>query len=410
MLSEVVMPSLGATGGDVVLEEWLVKEGDFVKAGSPLFVVTTDKATVEVEAFRDGYARALLVEPGTSVAIGAPVAILADTPDEPLDERVTDLASPEMAASGEPSLSASDGQQMTIQPTSPTGRILASPLARRMAKERGIDLALVQGSGQQGQILKRDIERTIEAPPRSSPQVAGGVRRVRVSPMRRAIAERTQRSNTEAPHFYATATIDMTEAKSLLEQAALEAKQNKWQAPSITDLTVRAATLSLHRVPQLNASYQGDEVLYYADINVGLVVGLDEGMLVPVIHHADHKNLYTLAALTRRLRERATKGELSGSDLSGGTFTVSNLGMFGLDSFTAVINPPEAGILALGAVREQPAVFEGQIVARALMTATLSVDHRVVDGVTAARFMDTFKQLLENPVRLVLDGPEEPTA
>ena len=165
--------------------------------------------------------------------------------------------------------------------------------------------------------------------------------------------------------------------------------------------------MALRQTPQINASFQGDEILYFEDIHIGLVVGLSEGMLVPVIRHADRKNLYTLAATTRRLRDKATAGKLSESELTGSTFTISNLGMFGVDSFFAVINPPEAAILALGSVRLQPAVWEGQVVPRELMTATLSADHRLVDGITAARFLGEFKEILENPIRLALEPIKE---
>ncbi len=405
MISEVVMPALGATGGDVVLDAWLVKVGGWVKAGEPLFAVTTDKASVEVEAFRDGYVRELRAEPGDVVGIGAVVAILADSLDEPLEAPVRVA---EVQEAGPPTPPPGDEKP---RPT-PASRILASPLARRIAREEGIDLASLGGSGRKGAILKRDVMRAIESRQRTAPgaRIERGqlppARREPVSPMRRAIAARTQQSKAQAPHFYAAITVDMTAGKALLKAAAAEAARNGWQAPTLTDLVIRAAALALRRVPQLNASYQGDELLYYEDINIGLVVGLPDGMIVPVIHQADRKNLFALATVTRRLKERAMSGELSSTELSGATFTLSNLGMFGLDSFVAVINPPEAGILALGAVAERPAVREGRIVPRWQMTATLSVDHRIVDGISAARFMDEFRQLLEKPVRLALEPPE----
>lgn len=396
MISDIIVPDLGATGRDVTLVEWLVKAGDAVQAGQPLFVVSTDKATVEVEAFRSGVVRELRAEAGASVPIGTTVAVLADTVDEPLPEHVGPLAS----AAGAPP---------TPTPVAPH-RILASPLARRIAREEGIDLAAVTGSGKQGQILKRDVLQAVEQHSITSPARDEGVRRQTVSPMRRAIAERTQRSKAEAPHFTAVITVDMKGALALRRQAAAWAEQKGWAAPSLSDVCIRAAALTLREIPELNASLQGDEILTYEAINIGLVVGLPEGMLIPVVQRADEHNLFTLAGITRRLKARAAGGQLSQSELSGGTFTVSNLGMFGLDSFTAVINPPEAGILALGAVRGLPAVRNGRLVPRPLMTATLSVDHRLVDGVVAARFVATFKELLESPLRLVLDAPQETPA
>lgn len=199
----------------------------------------------------------------------------------------------------------------------------------------------------------------------------------------------------------------MSEAKSFLSEIKVYAKRKGWSAPTITDLSIRAAALALSQSPQINASFQGEEIIYFDYINIGLVIGLPEGILVPVIHYADRKSLYTLAAMTTRLKEKVKTGTISDQDLNGGTFTISNLGMFGLDSFTAVINPPEAGILALGAVKQVPAVWNGHIVPRWLMTAVLSVDHRVVDGIVAARFLDEFRQLLEHPVVLTLVAPED---
>jgi pyruvate dehydrogenase E2 component (dihydrolipoamide acetyltransferase) len=230
---------------------------------------------------------------------------------------------------------------------------------------------------------------------------------VAVTGMRRSIAQRTYLSKSEIPHYYASVTIDMSEAKSFLAETKAYAERKGWSAPTITDLSIQAAALALNQSPQINASFQGEEIIYFDDIHIGLVIGLTEGILVPVIHHANRKSLYTLAAITTRLKEKIKTGTISNQDLIGSTFTISNLGMFRLDSFTAVINPPEAGILALGAVKQMPAVWNGQIVPRWLMTAVLSVDHRVVDGIVAARFLDEFRQLLEHPVVLTLATPED---
>ena len=413
MISKVIIPDLGSTGSDVTLEEWLVQLGERVKAGQPLFVVTTDKATVEVEAFREGVLRHILAEAGERLSTGAVVALLADSMEEEIGE-------PEPAqkpGAAAPSLTNRPATASTPQ----TGdRILVSPLARRMAAQSGIDLTSLRGSGSGGQILKRDVESAlapqvaaVAAKDAAEPHFAAQeltprrAEREPLSPMRRAVAERVQRSNTEIPHFDAAITIDMSAALEFRQQTVKLAGERGWEKPSITDLCIKAAALTLRQYPALNASFDGDAMLTFADINIGLVVGLDEGMLVPVIHAADQINLFTLAAATRQLRAHAETGQLSASDLSGGTFTLSNLGMYGLDSFSAVINPPQAGILALGAVKEQPAAVDGALVVRPLMTATLSVDHRVVDGITAARFVETFKEMLENPIRLTIDPPQE---
>lgn len=394
MIYDIVIPALGATGSDVVFEEWLAQPGQFVKFGSALFVVTTDKATVEVEAFRDGYLRETLISPGATVPVQTVVGRLADTLDEPLSTR------PPGDEVVEERINQTDEPLMTGDNRS--RRILASPLARRMAAELGLDLSSIKASGSQGQILKRDIAHLVE-----KTSVEGGVVRVPLSPMRREIAQRTQRSNSEAPHFHGAVVIDMTEAKVLLNQVATWAEENNLTSPTITDLALRAAALALQQTPALNVSFHGEEILYFEDIHIGVVIGLAEGMLIPVLRHADRLNLFALAATTRRLRAAAEAGRLSNSHLSGATFTVSNLGMYGLDSFSAIINPPEAGILALGAAKEQPAAWHGSLTLRWQMTATLAVDHRAVDGITMAKFLSEFKHLLENPLSLALETFQE---
>jgi pyruvate dehydrogenase E2 component (dihydrolipoamide acetyltransferase) len=379
----------------MVFEEWRVQPGQFVKSGSALFVVTTDKATVEVEAFRDGYLRETQVSPGAIVSVQMVIGRMTDTLEEPLSD-----GSVREAVGMEDRITQTDDLPKTGN--GHPRRILASPLARRMAAELGLELASIKASGSEGQILKRDIMRSAE-----QTRVEGGVRRIPLSPMRRAIAQRTQQSNTEVPHFHGSAVIDMTEAKVMLKQAVAWAEKNKWVAPTLTDLSLHAAALALRQTPALNASFRGEEILYFDNIHIGLVIGLPEGMLIPVVRHADRLNLFALAATTHRLRTGAVAGQLSSSELSGATFTVSNLGMYGLDSFTAVINSPEAGILSLGAAKEQAATWQGNITVRWQMTATITVDHRVVDGITVAKFLDEFKQLLENPLFLALEIPQE---
>jgi pyruvate dehydrogenase E2 component (dihydrolipoamide acetyltransferase) len=402
LIYDIVIPALGATGDDVVLEEWLAQPGQFVKSGSALFVVTTDKATVEVEAFRDGYLRETLISPGVMVPVQTVVGRLADTLDEPMNSGVQGEA---VAATKRivQTIKTSGDEAVKIDELH-SERKLASPLARRMAVELGLDISSIKPSGSKGQILKRDIERTME-----QKRPDGGVRRVPLSPMRRAIAQRAQKSNTEVPHFHGSVLVDMTEAKVILKQLAAWAERNNLASPTITDLALRAAAMALRQTPALNASFRGEEILYFDDIHLGVVIGLTEGMLIPVVRHADRLNLFTLAATTRQLRTAAETGQLLSSQLSGATFTVSNLGMFGLDSFNAVINPPEAGILALGSAKEQPSAWQGGLSLRWQMTATLAVDHRVVDGITLAKFLDKFKQLLENPLSLSIETPQEGT-
>jgi pyruvate dehydrogenase E2 component (dihydrolipoamide acetyltransferase) len=395
LIYNIVIPSLGATGDDVVLEEWRVQPGQFVKNGSALFVVTTDKATVEVEAFHDGYLREMLISPGATVPVKTVIGRMTDTLEEPLSDD-----SPGVEVRTEERVIKTNESPVTSNEHS--RRRLASPLALRMAQELGLDLSSIKASGSQGQILKRDIVSAVEQTP-----MEGKVRRIPLSPMRRAIAQRTQLSNAEVPHFHGSVVIDMTDAKAMLKQVSSVAERNGWAVPTITDLSVRAAAMALRQTPALNASFRGEEILYFDDVHIGVVIGLADGMLIPVVHHADRLNLFTLAATTRMLRTGAENGQLSSSQLSGATFTVSNLGMYGLDSFSAVINPPEAGILALGAAKEQPAAWQGNSVLRWQMTATLAVDHRAVDGITVAKFLNEFKQLLENPLSLALEAHQE---
>jgi pyruvate dehydrogenase E2 component (dihydrolipoamide acetyltransferase) len=238
--------------------------------------------------------------------------------------------------------------------------------------------------------------------------MAAGVKREPITAMRRAIAHRTQQSKQEIPHFYAAVSVDMSAAVTLLSEAVEWAQKKEWPSPTITDLCLQAMAVTLGDFPDLNTRFEEEEILYYQEVNIGLVVGIEEGgMLVPIVHNADRPNLHTLATITRRLRGRAEKGILSESSLSGGSLSLSNLGMYGLESFSAVINPPQAGMLALGAVRELPVVHEGGITARPMMKATLSVDHRLVDGIVAAHYLATWKELLEEPSRLMPELPEE---
>jgi len=437
VIYRVIVPDVGATGGDVTLSKWLVKPNDFVKAGSPILVVTTDKADMEIEAFCDGYIREILLPEGNSVKLGVGVAMMADTLEEPLSPpaphevaRVVQTSSQFMSTIGppgrelpqeppicpsaaEPALPTDEAAQSRRILDNTPGRVQASPLARQVARELGIELASLQGSGEGGLIHRHDVLSAASRQKRLGLQTASPVssqrvvRRTPLSRMRKAIAERTQCSKSEVPHFYVTAVIDMTDALAFLEQAATLAEENHWVKPTLTDLGLRAAALALRHTPELNSSLQREEIVYFEDVNIGVVVALEEGMIIPVVRHADRKDLYTLAATMRQLREKATGGALRTSELTGSTLTLTNLGMFGVESFLAVINPPEAAILALGAARKRPVVWKAQIVPRVEMTVALSADHRLVDGVVAARFLNEFKDLLENPQRLTAEARKD---
>jgi pyruvate dehydrogenase E2 component (dihydrolipoamide acetyltransferase) len=392
MISQVIIPDLGATGGDVILEEWLAEPGQDIKSGQALYVVATDKATVEVESFRDGVLHSILVQEGESVPIGTVIALVADSIDEQFKKPENEII--EHRTPSVPSTLPQATQK-------PGERILASPLARRIAAEENVSLESLDGSGTKGQILKRDVIAALNA--LETFKSPAGIQQKPLSPMRRSIAERTLLSKSQIPHFYTNTTIDMQAAISFRHQALDLAESKGLSKPTITDLCIRATALALKEFPQLNARFDGQRIDLYQDINIGLVVGLDEGMLIPVIQVADQLDLFSLAAATREARLRAETGQLQSSDLGKGTFTISNLGMFEIDSFTAVINPPEVGILALGKIQERPAAVDGTIVPRPQMIAILSVDHRVIDGILAAQFLTEIKELLEHPYRLALD-------
>jgi pyruvate dehydrogenase E2 component (dihydrolipoamide acetyltransferase) len=396
MISKVIIPDLGATGGDVILEEWLVESGEVIQSGQALYVIATDKATVEVEAYRDGILHTILVQGGESVPLGTVIALLADSIDEQIE--LAEYKPQEITTVPETEIS----QVVTRQSG---GRILASPLARRIAAQENVNLASLDGSGLKGQILKRDVIAALNA--QETLELPNGVQQIPLSSMRRSIAERTSASKSQIPHFYTQTTIDMQAATLLRHQALEIAERNNLPKPTITDLCFRTAALTLGEFPQLNARFDGQRIGLYQDINIGLVVGLAEGMLIPVIQNVDQLDLFSLADATRGARLRAEAGQLHSRDMGEGTFTISNLGMYDIDSFTAAINPPEVGILALGKIQEQPAIVNGAIVARPLMIATLSVDHRVVDGILAARFLTALKETLENPIRLESDISQE---
>lgn len=406
MIFEIVIPDLGATGGGVTFEEWLVKPNEFVNAGQPLFVITTDKATVEVEAYSKGFIRKLIASPGTQLEFGHVVALMSDSLEEPV----------EIPGEGidviEPSSPSLKSRKMGDELVHTKDRILASPLAKRMAIEAGLDISQIPGTGKQGQVTKRDIEAHIRehkttVSSHMSPALPRVEKRLPISNIRRSISQRTQESKSRIPHFYGTITIDMDTAMDFLESAAEYTNQRGWQKPTITDLALRATSLALQQTPQINASFREQEVVYYQDINIGIIVSLEDGIIIPVLHQVDRKNLYTIAAMTQQLKEKSRSRTLSSSELTGSTFTLSNLGMFGLDSFTAVINPPEAGVLALGAVQRLPIIRNERIIPGWQMTCVLSVDHRLVDGTEAAKFLSELKYLLENPACLVLEAPEE---
>jgi pyruvate dehydrogenase E2 component (dihydrolipoyllysine-residue acetyltransferase) len=404
MATNVIMPSLGFDMTEGKIARWLKKEGERVDKGQAIAEIETDKATVEIEANASGVLKKIVVPPEQTVPIGTVIGVIGE-PNEAVPEKIPEQAGASQTAEP-PSRAPQQGGNGKEEPVAETGetRIKASPLARRMAKQAGIDLAQVRGSGPGGRIMERDIQAAQTAPkpapaPAAAPaaQTAGSVP---LNKMRQAIARRMTESKTTAPHFYVTVEIHMAEAMKTREQLnAVAADADKI---SVNDLIVAAAARTLVKFPNFNASFHNGALETHAQVNIGIAVALDDGLITPVLRDANKKTLKAIAAESKALGERARTNKLRADDLGAGTFTVSNLGMFGVDEFIAIINPPEAAILAAGAVTPRAIVVDGSVRAAPMMKATLSTDHRVADGAQAARFMQEFKKLLENPVNLLI--------
>jgi pyruvate dehydrogenase E2 component (dihydrolipoamide acetyltransferase) len=414
------------------ITKWVKKEGDKISSGEAVAEVETDKSNLEVEAYEDGYLLKIVVPENESAPVGAPIAYLGEKGEKveaPAQQPKPVAAAPAPAATApSPSTPAPAAAQKTSapgpaapRPQAPAqvvpfrrdgdrraeeGRLRASPLAKRMAEERGLDLAGLQGSGPQGRIIKRDIEEALThgaAAPRlvPSPGVPLSVERrepqvVPISSMRRVIAQRLADVKPGVPHFYLTVEIEMDAAMQIRDEAkALDSKV------SVNDIVVKAAAIALRRMPKVNVSLQGDQVLQYQNVDVGIAVAIEEGLITPIILDADQKGLAAISAEARDLAERARKRALKPQEYTGGSITISNLGMFGVDSFVAVINPPQAAIVAVGQVAEKAVVRNGQVVIRKIMTATLSGDHRIIDGALGAEYLRELKGLLEHPMRLL---------
>ncbi len=406
MATNVIMPSLGFDMTEGKLARWLKQEGEHVEKGQPIAEIETEKATVEIEASASGVLRKIIVQPEKTVPIGTVIGIIGE-PNEALPE-IAPAAAPAMTTAAAPAPPRGNGGQREVVVAPTEERVKASPIARKMAAEAGIDLAAIKGTGPGGRVMDRDVQAAIAARGAPRPPLPSGegqrgeVATVPLNKMRQAIARRMTESKTTAPHFYVTVEIDMAEAMKMREQ--LNAAASEEEKISVNDLIVAAVARTLLKYPTFNASYRNDALEMHPQINIGIAVALDEGLITPVLHDADKKSLKTIAQESRALSARARANRLRADDLTGGTFTVSNLGMFGVDEFSAIINPPEAAILAVGAVTRQPVVIGSEVQIAPLMKATLSVDHRVADGAQAARFLHEFKTLLSNPMNLLLVG------
>ncbi|PTX18386.1 pyruvate dehydrogenase E2 component (dihydrolipoamide acetyltransferase) [Pontibacter mucosus] len=433
--SVIRMPKMSDTMTEGVLVSWLKKQGDKVKSGDVLAEVETDKATMELESYEDGTLLYIGVNEGDAVPIDAIIAIIGEegadykallsgaTSTSDRQEREENAQTDEAIQTSVDATTSEKATGTTVpaqgaevqEVASDNGRVKASPLAKRVAKEKGYNLAQIKGSGEGGRIVLRDVENFSPsaapqqaAAPQAKPAApapaaipgapAEAYEEVNVSQMRKVIARRLAESKFSAPHFYLTMEIDMDKAM----EARASINEVSPVKVSFNDLVIKAAAAALRQHPAVNSSWLGDKIRYNKHINIGVAVAVEEGLLVPVVRNADYKSLSAIAAEVKDLGGKAKSKKLQPSDWEGNTFTISNLGMFGIEEFTAIINPPDACIMAVGAIKQTPVVKNGNIQIGNVMKVTLSCDHRVVDGAVGSAFLQTFKNLLENPVRILV--------
>ncbi|MBI4297261.1 MAG: 2-oxo acid dehydrogenase subunit E2 [Chloroflexi bacterium] len=388
MATTIPMPQMGFDMKEARLLRWLKQEGDKVERGEAIAEIETDKAVLEVEAFTAGVLGRILAPQGETVPVGRAIAIIAE-PGEALPP--VEATEVEKKAPPVPPSEAREVAPPGLLAEVAEERVRASPAARRLAREKGVDLSQVQGTGTEGRITEKDVE-AHQVSPAPSPAPS-------VSTMRQAIARRMAQSKREAPHFYITMDIDMGAALGMRQE--LNASLSEEERLTITDLAVKAVALALRQHPQFNAYFLEGRPQLQPRVNIGLAIALDEGLIAPALLDCDSKSLAQLARESKSLTERARVGRLRAEEYSQATFSLSNMGMLEVDSFQAIINPPQVAILALGAVRPQPVAREGRMVIAHIMKATLSADHRAVDGAQAARFLQAVKRALEEPSSLL---------
>jgi len=413
-MPEVIMPKMGDAMTEGKVLRWMKQPGDPVAQGEAIAEIETDKVNVSLEAEWDGVLTEVLVPAGEAAAVGVPIALLTQPGEQPgrpaappAKPMVAAVAAP--AAAALPPAALPPAAAKTEVPASEgAGPVRASPLARKMAAQHGIPLSAIHGTGPEGRITKEDVEAALAASPvAASPVAASSVAappiEIPLTRMRRTIARRMTESKQQAPHFYISVAVAVDDALALRRQ--LNDGKSDAEKISINDLVVKAAAMALVRFPNINATYADGAVRRLSDVNISIAVALPDGLIVPTLYHCDRKPVWQIAAEARELTERARTGRLRPDDLTGGTFTLSNLGMFDVDTFAAIINPPQAAILAVGTARPQAVVREGSLAVATVMQATLSADHRVTDGVEAAKFVGEIRRLLENPVGLVIERP-----
>ncbi|MFE3457947.1 dihydrolipoamide acetyltransferase family protein [Nocardiopsis aegyptia] len=434
-MSEIQMPRLSDTMEEGVISTWVKKVGDKVAAGDVLVEIETDKAVMEYEAYEDGFLVKQSVNEGDTVPIGAVIGVIADSPDaevadsapaapaEPAAKEEAPAEQPAAPAeSAEPAAPAPAAEESGASGDGEGPRPRTSPLARRLAKEYGLDITRIQGSGPKGRVVRADIEAAAkngaaaEAPAAAAPAAPAAAapaaqapafddgrasEELKVSNVRKVIARRLTESKQQVPHFYLRRTIDAEALKAFRAQIN-EQLASTGAKISFNDLIVKACATTLKLHPAVNTSWVDDKLLQHHRVNVGVAVAVDAGLVVPVLHDTDKATLSEISTRTRELAGKARDGKLKPQEMSGGTFSVSNLGMFGVDSFSAVINPPEAAILAVGAMRQEAVVVDGEVAVRNRISLELSVDHRAVDGAVGAAFLKDLAEILEEPMRIIL--------
>ena len=408
MATTIAMPKLSDTMTEGVILKWRYKEGDKVKQGETLVEIESDKADMELESYDSGILRKILVPEGGKAAIGAPIAIIAEA-NEDISRLLsgspasTPAASEKKATGTAPAVETHAQVATGPQTAAPTnGRLKASPLARRLATDNNLRLDTIAGSGPQGRIIKRDVEGAMKGTAGSSSSqpavVPGTTQDVELSLIRKTIAKKMQESKQTVPHFYVTVEIDMDAAIAFRETL------NKAGTAKIsfTDIIIKAAASALMKHPQINASYQGDTMRQHGYAHIGVAVSLDEGLVSPIVRNCEQKGIARINLELRDLADRARRRKLKPEEYQGATFTISNLGMFDVEEFVAIITPPEGAILAVGSIVRKPVVRGGGIFIGNTMKVTLSSDHRIIDGAVAARFLQEFKKTMENPATLAL--------
>jgi pyruvate dehydrogenase E2 component (dihydrolipoamide acetyltransferase) len=441
---EIRMPALSPTMTEGNLARWFKKEGDEVHSGDVIAEIETDKATMEYEAADEGRIGKIIVPEGAQgIKVNQPIALLLEEGEDPATLEKFAAAAPSgnaAASAPAPAARPTAVSPKTEPPPAPTtqptavpasaqgpaqlngGRVFASPLARRMAQQAGLDLAALRGSGPQGRIVKADIDKALAGPTRqpvAAPGVAAvprglpGFAKEQVlalagnppytekphSGMRRVIARRLSESKQTIPHYYMA--VDCVIDDLLKIRASLNAKADGYRI-SVNDFVIRAAALALRQVPAANASWSDEAILLWDRVDIAVAVALDDGLITPIVKSADQKGLAQIAQEAKDLAERARAGKLKLEEFQGGTFSISNLGMYGIREFAAVINPPQGGILAVGTGQQRPVVRDGQLAVATVMTCTLSADHRVVDGAVGAQFLGAFRKLVEDPLTMLL--------